>query len=235
MWRHHLPWSASCVRPLIQVAVVCVVGFIAGSPAAAVETRYSVTASADEIAPGESVSFSTDAPGDNYAQLFLDYVDGKPSAVARGTVAALTADLTWEAYRSSNWYDECTPGRIILRVYDVKESDTINFFIGILKYDQVMEGVPADAEVPVILSAGECPTTTSPATTSPATTSPATTSPATTSSATTIPATTSPATAISPTVLPNTGSGPSLVLVPAIIALAGGSLAVRLSRRHGAR
>jgi hypothetical protein len=202
------------MRLLVAVAAVCLIGLISGS-AIAIEPLYSVTASADEISPGETVSFSTDAPGDNYAQIFLDYVDGEPSPVRRGTVAALTADLAWEEFRSTNWYNECTPGRIILRVYDVKEADTVNFFIGILMYDQVLEGVPADAEVPVILAAGECPSDTTSTTTILETTIPTTT---------VVPTST-------PTVLPDTGPGPPLLLAPAILALAGGWLAVRASRR----
>jgi hypothetical protein len=147
----------------LRLTRILVVGLLAGvsfaPPAAAsvlqrglAPPTYSLVASTTSIGPGESVTFTTDAPGDQYAQLMItapEFVggggpDGAPGPVLYGPVSIVVGTVSWDDYSYLNWYT-CEGGRMAVVIY----SGTVGSlpFIGSLWYGQSIGGVAPIAEV----------------------------------------------------------------------------------------
>lgn len=138
---------------LVGVTVTAALWLAGTGTSSATVPTYTVSASTTAISQGQSVTFTSTAPGDTYAQVFVNY-----SQVGSGRLDSLLGAYTWDQYRYTNWYSACEAGTLSLRIYGITVDQTSEYFIGTLMWNQVIDGVPTVDDVTVDLLADPvCP------------------------------------------------------------------------------
>jgi LPXTG-motif cell wall-anchored protein len=133
-----------------MLLVAGIAWFCFGAAGVHAASTYTIDASATSMGPGESIVFSTNAPADQYAQVFVTYIDGSLSQVAYGPASRIVGTIAWEDWVSTNWYT-CTGGTMAVVVYTTTVTEAGRDFTGSLFYGQTIGATAPDAEVRVEL------------------------------------------------------------------------------------